>query len=144
MIFDFYFIVFGYCQGKHNKTSKQSIQMAQASEYVHETGSGLLLFRWISCHAINDTDRQSFTSSPMLLSLKDWKATLATFVNNYASNSLKHSGPRFNENVVAMMYVAIDCIVNSRSISALPSEVQDRAALSGLHSQLSSWRWRHS
>ena len=65
----------------------------------------------------------------MLSSLKDRKTTLATFVNNYASDSLKHSGPRFNEDVVAMMYVAVDCIANSRSITALPSEVRDGTAM---------------
>ena len=81
----------------------------------------------------SDTDSQSFTSSPMLLSLRDRKATLATFVNSYASNSLKRSRPRFNEDVVAMMYVAVDCIANSRSIIALPSEFRDETAMHVAH-----------
>ena len=91
----------------------------------------------------NDTDSQSFITSPMLLSLKDRKATLATIVHNYASNSLKHSGPRFNEDVVAMMYLAIDCIANSCSIIALPSKVRDGTAIHVAHCLVHTYNLTH-
>ena len=94
----------------------------------------------------NDIDSRFFASSPMLLSLKDRKTTLETFVNNYASDSLEYNGPMFGEDVVTMMYVAVDCIANSRSITALhavPCLRQSSSAcrsLPGRHLQLGSQR----
>ena len=50
-------------------------------------------------------------------------------MNNYASDSLKYNGPSFNEDVVAMTYVAVDCIANSQSIVVLPSNVREGTAM---------------
>ena len=50
-------------------------------------------------------------------------------MNNYASDLLMHNEPMFSEDVVTMMYVAVDCIANSRSIIALPIEIRDGTAM---------------
>ena len=92
----------------------------------------------------NDMDSRSFASSPMLLSLKDRKTKLATFVNNHASDSLEYDGPRFSEHVVAMIYVAVDCIANSRSITVLPSDVRDGIAMHVARCLVDTYNLAHS
>ena len=77
----------------------------------------------------NDTDSWSFTSSPMLSSLKDQKTILATFVNNYTSDLLMRNEPMFSEDVVEIMYVSVECITISCSITTLPSNVRDGTAM---------------
>lgn len=92
----------------------------------------------------NDTDSRSFASSPMLLSLKDQKTKLATFVNNHASDSLEYNGPRFSKHVVAMMYVAVDCIANSRLITVLPSGVRNGTAMHVARCLVNTYNLAHS
>ena len=81
MIFNFYFFCFRVLprqtrQKQANKSFKWPKRKNLSMNLVLVCSSSCEF-----CAMQNDTDSQSFTSSPMLLSLKDRKATVATFVN---------------------------------------------------------------
>ena len=66
-------------------------------------------------------------------------------MDNYASDSLEYNGPRFSEDVVvAIMYLAVNCIANSRPITVLPSDARDGAAMHVSRCLIDTYNLAHS